>query len=96
MTRLEELAELIESRRAEIGVVGLGYVGLPLAVAFARAGFRVTGIERDPEKVAQINAGRSYVGGVPESELRPIVEDGRLRATTSFRARRCRRPSSRC
>ena len=54
MTRLEELGERIDSRRAQIGVIGLGYVGLPLALEFAKAEFRVTGFERDEEKVRKL------------------------------------------
>ncbi len=56
-SRLRELEGRIQSREAEIVVIGLGYVGLPVALAFARAGFRVTGIDRDDDRVAQLNAG---------------------------------------
>ncbi len=79
------MERLIECREAEMGVVGLGYAGLPLAVAFAEAGFRVTGIDKDGFRVGEINAGRSYVGDVSASDLRRLVDDGRLRATSSFR-----------
>jgi UDP-N-acetyl-D-glucosamine dehydrogenase len=78
------LAEKIRSRKARIGVVGLGYVGLPLAVEFAQAGFEVTGIDLNEKKTARINAGESYVGDVPSGSLEPLVKDGRLRATTDF------------
>jgi UDP-N-acetyl-D-glucosamine dehydrogenase len=78
------LAEKIRSRKARIGVVGLGYVGLPLAVEFAQAGFKVTGIDLNEKKTARINAGESYVGDVPSGSLEPLVKDGRLRATTDF------------
>ncbi len=84
-TRLENLEHLIDHREAEMGVVGLGYAGLPLAVAFAQAGFRVTGIDRDGFRVGEINAARSYVGDVSAADLRRLVDDGRLRATSSFR-----------
>jgi UDP-N-acetyl-D-glucosamine dehydrogenase len=80
------LEEKIRNRSAEVGVVGLGYVGLPLAVEFARAGFRVTGIDVQQSKVDRINAGDSYVQDVPASVLAPLVADGRIRATTDFGA----------
>ena len=79
-----ELEEKIRSRKAQVGVVGLGYVGLPLAVEFAKAGFSVTGIETDPQKAARVNAGESYVLDVPREELARLVEQGRLRATTDY------------
>ncbi len=76
------LADRIISREARVGIVGLGYVGLPLAVEFARAGFPVTGIDVDAEKVAAIRRGESYVADVPTADLRPLVEAGRLTATS--------------
>jgi len=80
------LAEKIASRRARVGVVGLGYVGLPLAVEFAKAGFDVTGIDSNPEKTAQVNAGVSYIGDIKSEELAPLVKSGKLRATADFSA----------
>jgi UDP-N-acetyl-D-glucosamine dehydrogenase len=80
------LAEKIRTRGARVGVVGLGYVGLPLAVEFARAGFCVTGIDLSQEKVRRVNAGDSYVGDVANAVLGPLVESGKLRATTDFSA----------
>jgi UDP-N-acetyl-D-glucosamine dehydrogenase len=78
------LAEKISNRTAEVGIVGLGYVGLPLAVEFAKAGFRVTGIDVGEAKVAQLNTGESYILDVPTSVVKPLVESGKLRATTDF------------
>ena len=78
------LAEKIRTRRARVGIVGLGYVGLPLAVEFARAGFTVTGIDISKAKTERVNAGDSYVGDIPSSTLAPLVESGKLRATTDF------------
>jgi UDP-N-acetyl-D-glucosamine dehydrogenase len=75
------LAEKIQNRTAQVGVVGLGYVGLPLAVEFAKAGFRVTGIDVEPSKAAAVNQGRSYIQDVPDAVLAPLVEQGRLRAS---------------
>jgi UDP-N-acetyl-D-glucosamine dehydrogenase len=80
------LEEKIRSRRARVGIVGLGYVGLPLAVEFAKAGFTVTGIDISEEKTRRVNAGDSYVGDIPSSTLAPLVEAGKLRATTDFAA----------
>ena len=79
-----ELEQKIRSRTAQVGIVGLGYVGLPLAVEFAKAGFSVIGIEADAEKAAKVNAGQSYVLDVPGQELAGLVEEGRLRATTDY------------
>ncbi|MCC7175548.1 MAG: nucleotide sugar dehydrogenase [Bryobacterales bacterium] len=79
-----ELTDRIRTRTARVGVVGLGYVGLPLAVEFARAGFQVTGIDLNGAKVARVNAGDSYVGDVPDAVLAPLAREGKLRATTDF------------
>ncbi|MCK4538522.1 MAG: nucleotide sugar dehydrogenase [Candidatus Krumholzibacteria bacterium] len=65
-------------------VIGLGYVGLPLAVEFAKAGLETVGIDIDPTKVAKVNAGESYIGDVVDEELREVVSSGKLRATTDF------------
>jgi UDP-N-acetyl-D-glucosamine dehydrogenase len=78
------LEEKIRTRTARVGIVGLGYVGLPLAVEFAKAGFNVTGIDVLAEKVAKLNAGESYVQDVPTDVVRPLVDRGMLRATTDF------------
>lgn len=74
----------IQDRTARVGIIGLGYVGLPLAVEFARAGFQVTGIDVQPSKIEQLNQGVSYVQDVPSSVLQPLVENGKLTATTDF------------
>lgn len=75
------LAEKIQNRTARVGVVGLGYVGLPLAVEFAKAGFEVTGIDVQEAKAAAVNQGRSYIQDVPDAVLAPLVEQGKLRAS---------------
>jgi UDP-N-acetyl-D-glucosamine dehydrogenase len=80
------LGEKIRSRRARVGIIGLGYVGLPLAVEFAKAGFTVTGIDISEQKVQRVNAGDSYIGDIPSSVLGPLVEAGKIRATTDFSA----------
>jgi UDP-N-acetyl-D-glucosamine dehydrogenase len=78
------LKQKIESRKAKVGVIGLGYVGLPLAVEFAKAGFDVTGFDVDASKVTELNAGRSYILDVKSEEVAEGVKTGRLRATTDM------------
>ncbi len=80
----EMLQEKIRNKTARVGVVGLGYVGLPLSVEFARAGFRVTGIDVLSHKVEQLNAGISYVQDVPTETFRQYVDNGLFSATTDF------------
>jgi UDP-N-acetyl-D-glucosamine dehydrogenase len=80
----QTLRQKIESRQAKVGVVGLGYVGLPLVVEFAQAGFDVTGIDVLQGKVDALNRGESYVQDVPTKVLKPLVEAGKIRATTDF------------
>jgi UDP-N-acetyl-D-glucosamine dehydrogenase len=84
MNRKQELMERIASREVSIGIVGVGYVGLPLAVAFAEAGFRVVGIDVDHNKVHMLNAGRSYVEDVPDSVLQPLIASGNFRASSQY------------
>ncbi|MCX6595111.1 MAG: nucleotide sugar dehydrogenase [Acidobacteria bacterium] len=76
----------IEGRTAKVGVVGLGYVGLPLAVEYAKIGFEVIGIDLAERKVEAINRGESYIQDVPSAEVAELVRSGKLRATTSFAA----------
>jgi UDP-N-acetyl-D-glucosamine dehydrogenase len=83
-TTAEMLSEKIRSRTARVGVVGLGYVGLPLAVEYAAAGYSVTGIDLSPAKADRINAGDSYIGDVTSSAIESLVEKGKLRATADF------------
>ncbi|MEE2679373.1 MAG: nucleotide sugar dehydrogenase [Myxococcota bacterium] len=84
MSRLDELEHRIESRDAQVGVIGLGYVGLPLAVEFAGAGFTVVGFDLDPQKVEAIGRGESYIEDVPAEAVAQAAEAGRLSATTDF------------
>jgi UDP-N-acetyl-D-glucosamine dehydrogenase len=76
--------DLIRSKKARIGVIGLGYVGLPLAVEFARAGFDTTGFDVDAAKISQINGGKSYIPDVPDAELCAAVKAGKLHATSDM------------
>src|SRR4051794_21034735 len=79
-----ELASKIKAKTARVGVVGLGYVGLPLAVEYAKAGFSVTGIDVQNSKIDSINAGTSYIQDVPTHEVKELVADKKLRATADF------------
>ncbi len=80
------LLQRIADRTAKIGVIGLGYVGLPLATIFADAGFTVVGVDVNERKVNQLNTGTSYVEDIESARLAPLVEQGLLRATTDFDA----------
>lgn len=74
----------IQSKTLQLGIVGLGYVGLPLAVEFARNGIKVMGIEKDAEKVAKVNAGQNYILDVDSKELSDLVAKGLISATTDY------------
>ena len=78
------LKERILDKSAIIGVIGLGYVGLPLAVEKAKAGFKVIGFDIQESKVKMVNEGHNYIGDVVNADLEKIVSDGHLRATASF------------
>jgi UDP-N-acetyl-D-glucosamine dehydrogenase len=81
-----ELIRRFETRSARVGVIGLGYVGLPLAVALAKAGLHVIGVDLDASKVQALGRGESYIGDVPSADIAPLVRAGRLTASTSFEA----------
>src|SRR6266446_982977 len=80
----EEILKKLSERRAIVGVIGLGYVGLPLAVEFARAGLKVIGFDLDQSRVDEINNGRSYIPDVPTEMVGALVERGNLSAATDF------------
>lgn len=80
----ERLLNLLEQKKATIGVVGLGYVGLPLAVEKAKAGYRVIGFDIQQKRVDMVNQGINYIGDVVNSELEKIVKSGHLTATTDY------------
>ena len=84
MQTKDQLLHKIEARQARIGVVGLGYVGLPLAVAFARAGFSVVGVDLDQAKVDALKQGQSYIDDVPSAEITLLLANGRFQPTTSY------------
>ena len=81
---MQELIDKIERRSARCGVIGLGYVGLPLALELAKAGFRVTGIDLDERKVQAIQSGTSYIVDVSDEEIAAPVRSGQFSATSDF------------
>ena len=80
----EKLLQKIKNKEIEVGVVGLGYVGLPLAVEKAKAGFKTIGFDVQSEKVDLVNQGHNYIGDVVDSDLKRLVGAGMLTATTNF------------
>ena len=80
----QQLLNKIKNKEITVGVVGLGYVGLPLAVEKAKAGFKTIGFDIQSAKVDMVNAGHNYIGDVVDDDLKKIVDDGMLRATTDF------------
>ncbi|HEU5100975.1 MAG TPA: nucleotide sugar dehydrogenase [Roseiflexaceae bacterium] len=84
MSNQTALLQKIQARTAQVGIIGLGYVGLPLAVRAGRVGFRVLGFDVSTEKVAGLNAGVSYIGDVGSAEVAELREHGRLEATSDF------------
>src|SRR5215510_4332588 len=84
MSIKETLVKNLGEKKAHVGILGLGYVGLPLAVVFAEAGFKVTGIDPDPRKVDCLNQGLSYIPDVKTEAIENLVRLGKLTATTDF------------
>jgi len=78
------LIEKLQNKSAKLGVVGLGYVGLPLAVEKAKAGYEVIGFDIQDEKVNMVNEGKNYIGDIIDTELDELVKIGKLKATTDF------------
>ncbi|MCX5894766.1 MAG: NAD(P)-binding domain-containing protein [Proteobacteria bacterium] len=79
------LLKSIQAKTAKIGVIGLGYVGLPLVIRFGEEGFTVTGFDIDEEKIESLNAGKSYIHHIPNTELKELIRRGKLKATTDFK-----------
>src|ERR671925_76669 len=84
MSTKETLMEELTAKKARVGILGMGYVGLPLAVVFAEAGFHVTGIDPDSRKVDCLNQGISYIPDVKTEAVEKLVKSGHLAATTDF------------
>jgi UDP-N-acetyl-D-glucosamine dehydrogenase len=79
---METLIARIKRHEVQVAVIGIGYVGLPLAVEVARAGFKAVGFDKSAEKVKSVNAGKSYIGDISDEVLAPLVKSGKLGATT--------------
>ena len=84
MSLYKELLEKIEKNTVTVGIIGLGYVGLPLAVTFARKGISVLGFEKSEKKAQSVNEGRNYIGDIEDDELTKVVHEKLLSATTDF------------
>jgi UDP-N-acetyl-D-glucosamine dehydrogenase len=85
-SRAQHLLEKIENHTAVVGVVGLGYVGLPFLVEKAKVGFRVVGIDQNPERAEMVACGKNYIGDVKDEDLHEIVQQGLVSTTTSLEA----------
>jgi UDP-N-acetyl-D-glucosamine dehydrogenase len=84
MSMQQDLLAKIDAKTARIAIIGMGYVGLPLAVEFARSGFTVTGVDVNERKMASLNVGQSYIPDIPTETLAPLVAEGRLVGTTDY------------
>jgi nucleotide sugar dehydrogenase len=82
--RAASLLQKVHDRSARVGIVGLGYVGLPFAVEKAKVGFRVVGLEQNPSRAEAVNRGESYIPDVPTHDLAPLVQSGHIEAVTGF------------
>ena len=82
---MQKLIDKIRSQKAVIGIIGLGYVGLPLVIRFAEEGFKVLGFDVDIKKVKSITAGKSYIKHIPGANFKNLVKKGYISATTNFK-----------
>src|SRR5262245_14725297 len=80
----DELLQKIRERKARVGVIGLGYVGLPLVLRFTEEHFPVIGFDIDPKKVSKLNVGESYIHHIPSARLQALVREGQFEATSDF------------
>lgn len=92
MKRVDELMQKITDRKARVGIIGLGYVGLPLAREFCRAGYKVLGFDVDPAKVKNLQTGKTYIKHLPAAHFKKLIGEGRFEATTDMR--RLREPDA--
>src|SRR5689334_19504985 len=84
MSIKETLIKTLKEKKARVGILGLGYVGVPLAVVFAEAGFHVTGVDPDSRKVDALHQGNSYIPDVEKETVERLVKSGFLSATTDL------------
>ncbi len=84
MSNFETIMKKIEENKVKIGIIGLGYVGLPLAVAFARKGIEILGFEKSAKKAVAVNAGKNYIGDIKDEEFAEVVKAKKITATTDF------------
>lgn len=84
MSLKNDILQKLSSSKEQIGIIGLGYVGLPLAVSFASEGIRVIGFDKSKDKVSKVNKAQNYIGDIKNEELQQVVENGNLSATTNF------------
>ena len=81
---MDRRPEFFKGAQLKVGIIGCGYVGLPLALRFAEAGHKVTGVDTDPEKVSQLNSGRSYIEHISQTKVQQYVNSRHFSATTDF------------
>ncbi|MGH9743571.1 MAG: NAD(P)-binding domain-containing protein, partial [Candidatus Acidiferrum sp.] len=81
---LDRKPEFFKGAQLKVAIIGCGYVGLPLALRFAEAGHKVTGFDTDPNKVAMLNAGKSYIEHIPQTKIQQFVNSRHFGATTDF------------
>ena len=84
MDNFETIMKKIEEKTVVVGIIGLGYVGLPLAVSFARKGVTVLGFEKSQKKADAVNAGKNYIGDIKDEEFAEVVKAKKITATTDF------------
>src|SRR5512137_971674 len=84
MSTKDDLIKSLKEKKARIAILGLGYVGLPLAVVFGEAGFNVTGVDADKRKIAALAEGKSYIPDVKTEAVEKLVKGGRFTATADF------------
>mgnify|MGYP006329788897 FL=1 len=84
MTTKETLIKKFKEKKAKIAILGLGYVGLPLAVVFGEAGYHVTGVDPDQRKIDALAQGKSYIPDVKSEAVAKLIKDGKFASTTDF------------
>src|SRR5271167_4279725 len=91
---IDRKPEFFKGAQLKVGIIGCGYVGLPLALRFAEAGHKVTGFDTDPNKISMLNAGKSYIEHIPQNKIQQFVNSKHFSATTDFTSSKTSTPSS--